>query len=486
MKGPQKKTRQEWIDLLNEKYNFSYDYSLIPEKVKAIDKVSIICRKHGVFQTQLWAHLNKGTECPKCKLEKKWKKEFLEKAKKVHNNTYDYSKINYLGAKTKIEIICPIHGSFWQTPTSHLQGAGCPLCKNLNHGNKLRMSREEFIEKAKNVHGNKYDYSKSLYKQYRNCLEIICFKHGTFWQTPLDHLHGSKCPICARENWESEEETELKKFIESLGVKTQKKRFNNIEIDIYLPEYNIGFEYNGLYWHSELQGKGKNFHINKTELCKENNIKLIHIFSYYWKNKQEIIKSLIKKILNKTKRKIYARKCEIKLIGNNIANEFLENNHIQGNSASSVKIGLYYKNELVSIMTFGKSRFSKKYDWELVRYCNKNDVTVIGGASKMFKYFINNYNPNSIVSYCDLSLFQGQIYKDLGFTFLHNTKPNYWYFKGLNKIHHRVQFQKHKLKDKLENFDPNLTEWENMKNNGWNRYWDCGNSVWEWRKNLSK
>ena len=145
-------------------------------------------------------------------------------------------------------------------------------------------------------------------------------------------------------------------------------------------------------------------------------------------------------------------------------------------------MGLYYNNELVSVMTFVKSRFDKKYQYELSRYCNRLYTTVIGGASKLFKHFINNYEVYSIVTYSDKRFFDGKLYENIGMTFVNDTPPNFYYFNK-NKIPmSRMKFQKHKLPKLLENFDPSLSEWKNMQMNGFDRIWDCGNLKYEWIK----
>ena len=132
-------------------------------------------------------------------------------------------------------------------------------------------------------------------------------------------------------------------------------------------------------------------------------------------------------------------------------------------------------------MTFSKPRFNKNYDYELIRFCNKLNTSVIGSASKLFNYFIKNYNPKSIISYANRRFSNGSIYETLGFKFLRKTEPNYFYFKrNVGILMSRNQFQKHKLKDKLDIYNPELSEQENMFNNDYRRIYDCGNLVYEY------
>lgn len=260
------------------------------------------------------------------------------------------------------------------------------------------------------------------------------------------------------------------------------------ELDIYCGNNTSGkfaIEYNGLMYHSEgnselkmFKNKHKNYHLDKTNSCEEKNIQLFHIFENEWldENKKNIWKSVLLSKMNKTN-KIFARKCTIKEVKSEEAKKFENKNHLQGSSTSSIRIGLYYENELVSLMTFGKARFSKQYEYELIRFCSKLNNTIVGGASKLLKYFEKTYNPKSLVSYANRRWSTGHLYQTLGFNFLHNSTPNYFYFKSINKLLSRNKFQKHKLESILENFNKNISESENMFNNNYRRIFDSGNKV---------
>jgi hypothetical protein len=250
------------------------------------------------------------------------------------------------------------------------------------------------------------------------------------------------------------------------------------ELDIYIPDYNFAIEINSLYWHSE-DKKEKNYHLNKFDICKEKNILLLQFWDIEIDNKADLVESMILSKLGIYK-KIMARKCEIKILNNNDIKEFENKNHIQGYRSSSINYGLFYKNELVMVMTFNKHN---QYDFEIIRLCSKSNHTILGGSERLFKKFISDYNPNSILSFCDKRLFNGNVYKKLGFKLERETSPNYWYFNDREYIlKSRLQFQKHKL-SKLENFDPNKSESENMRNNRYYKIYDCGNYVFIWRKN---
>jgi hypothetical protein len=254
------------------------------------------------------------------------------------------------------------------------------------------------------------------------------------------------------------------------------------EIDIYLPELKIGFEFNGLRWHSELF-RDKHYHINKTNLCNENGVELIHIFEDDFDYKYEIIKSIIINKIGKST-KIYARKTVIKEIKNkDIIKNFLNENHLQGFVNSNYNYGLYYNGELVSLMTFMKVRKvlnNKSSDecYELVRFCNKLNHSVIGGASKLFKHFIQEVSPKSILSYCDISWANGNLYENLGMKYDGLTKPNYYYIIN-GRRESRIKYQKHKLVD--DGYDKNLTEHQIMLNRGISRIYNCGNKIFKYQ-----
>ena len=270
----------------------------------------------------------------------------------------------------------------------------------------------------------------------------------------------------------SEKENALYEYIKSKYngkiIRSDRTILNGKEIDIYLPELNLAFEFDGLYWHNEIT-KEINYHLNKTVACENMGIQLIHIFEDDWNYKNDIVISRINNLLQLND-KIFARKCKLLEVSYKDSEEFLNKNHIQGNCISKYRYGLYYNNELVSLMTFGKSRFSNEF--ELLRFCNKLNTNVIGGASKLFKYFIkNNKQIKTIISYADRCWSKGSLYDHLGFKRIATTKPSYYYIVD-NQRQNRINFQKHKLIK--EGFDPNKTEHEIMLERKIYRIYDCG------------
>jgi hypothetical protein len=284
---------------------------------------------------------------------------------------------------------------------------------------------------------------------------------------------------CSGINKGSLKEQQIKQFIKSLGLEIleNKKLLGNQEIDIFVPEKKIGIEFNGLFWHNDTR-VDKKYHFEKLCAAQKQGIKLIHIFEDEWEHKKEIVKQKLTYALGMSNEKIYARKCEVKIINKEQEKGFLDLWHIQGSAKSKIKLGLYFANELVAVMTFAalnpaKGGKRKCNHWELVRFCTRKNV--VGGASKLFTFFIKQYQPQHVISYGDLRWGSGKLYQTLGFDYQGNTSLNYWYIdlKNLKRIH-RFALRKNK-KD-----DQQLTEYENRLKQGYLRIWDCGNSRWTW------
>jgi hypothetical protein len=256
------------------------------------------------------------------------------------------------------------------------------------------------------------------------------------------------------------------------------------ELDIYFPDKKIGIEFNGLYYHSETF-KENNYHKEKLLMCKSVGIRLIQVFEDEWINTPEIVLSIIKSKLGLSK-KIYARNCVVKNINKEECAEFLNKNHIQGNVGATHRYGLYYNDELVSVMTFGPARVhmgGKKKDgeFEMYRYCSKINTTVVGGPSKLLSFFIGSENPQKITTYADLRYSDGNVYEKIGFTYVKTSSPNYYYLDKKYKIRmNRFKFRKDILIK--EGFDKNKSEREIMIERGFHRIYDCGHIRYEWNR----
>lgn len=590
-----KYTNEEWIEEASKRHNGKYDYSKT-NYVKARDKVIVICHEkdefgeeHGEFEIRAGNHIA-GIGCPKCA--KKYRPttdEWIKKARKVHGDKYLYKKVHYNGSSKKVLITCPIHGDFLQEAASHLNGVGCPKCKG-----GVELSTEEYIDKLRQVHGNKYDYSKVNYVNAKTKINIICSRHGVFSQLPYQHLKGQGCPKCKS----SKLENLLISLFDKKGLRyTYQYKIKNdktLYCDFLLNDYdtviecqgeqhfiptsfdknkNINrckesyekiLEYDNLkytycinhgldivyftiskYFNTENVNINTSFYkdknlltnteqlleyinnkqstdtsdgffnfyedirknvnkdvinVNKTirykdyivlyvplepnkrndlndrrRMYKKRNYNVIIVFEDEYVNHREIVLSKIRHLFKLDKLpKIMARKCLINTIRQNDARNFLNNNHIQGFVNSSVYLGAYYNNQLIAVMSFIKEPGDK---WNLSRFASDNNYICCGLGGKLFDYFIRNYNFKSIKSFADKRWTyntEKNIYLDLGFKEVQNVMPDYRYFKGGEKVrHHKFNFRKQVLHRKY-GLDMNLTETEMVKQLGYDRIWDCG------------
>lgn len=285
---------------------------------------------------------------------------------------------------------------------------------------------------------------------------------------------------------QSKEEIELLSFIKTIYQGEIQTNVRNIipkgEIDIYLPDLNIGIEYNGLYWHSERSKKSKYYHLDKMKKSQTVGIRLIQIFSDEWLNKKDIVKSKLQSIISSNKSsKIFARKCIIKEISPKDKNDFLNKYHLQGEDRSQIKLGLFYNNILSGVITFSKPRISlggnsnQNNIYELSRYATSSYI--VGGLSKLIKYFKNNYNLSQIYSYSDnrWTDSNNNMYIKSGFIITKQSNPNYYYTKNYLTRIHRYNFNKFKLKQMGADV-VNNTEFEIMEKLGYSRIWDCGST----------
>ena len=309
-----RRNTSKFIEEAKKIHGNKYDYSKV-EYVDAHTKVCIICPIHGEFWQKPMVHLNQKCGCPKCGNETTknktalTKEEFIEKARKVHGDKYDYSKVEYINSKTKICIICPTHGEFWQTPENHLQGQGCIECyKQIP---KKRITTDEWIERAKTVHGNRYDYSKTIYNGYYNKVTIICKIHGEFQQTAYDHLQGKGCPKCSK----SKLEIEMSDFLDRNNIMYEEQVRPNflsngkshLSLDFYLPDYNAAIECQGKQhfidgtFYSKKTNEIKERDEKKYKLCANNDIKIYYYSNFkideyidkVYSTKEELLKIII-------------------------------------------------------------------------------------------------------------------------------------------------------------------------------------------------
>jgi len=436
-------------------------------------KLKYICPK-GHTHSISWADWHsRGIRCPFCMGRPIITIDIVRKD--MFREGYTLLTNTYINNKKPLKYMCP-NGHVCTTNWAkwHSHGYRCPIC----YGNVKKT-----IEAVRDVVEDE-GYTV-LTKRYINCydkLHLICpNNHNYYVSWDNWNSNGSRCPICNK-NGISKEELLLHNFIKSEYSSEIKTNDYSIispkELDIVIPDKKIAIEYCGLYWHSELAGKDRNYHLNKLNLCNEAGYRLITIFSDELNYSSDIVYSRLRNILYiNSINKVYARKCSIKSITPSIAKKFCVENHLQGYGAgSTVKLGAFYNNDLVSVMTFAKPSFAKGHrnkthgTWELHRFCSKLNTRIVGISSKLLKYFERNYEWNEIFSYADRRWSDGNLYEKLGFSFDKITKQNYWYIKG--QCSRRIN--RFALRKKVD--DPkDKTEWELRRLDGWNRIWDCGN-----------
>lgn len=399
--------------------------------------------------------------------------ESKDKIKKNNLERYGvefYSQTNEMKDKSKKTSIEKYGSEFY--------GKSNDFIVNLIKGNEEKYLSNGFIIKGYNKTDDKSFGTYTLHSDSCN----HTFDISTDLYYSRYKYNSTICTICNPVGISniSEREISLLNFIKENYDKEiiSNYRKNRLEIDVYLPDLNLGFEFNGLYWHSELY-KDKNYHLNKTIKFNTDGIQLIHIWEDDWIYKQDIVKSMILNKLSRNTNKIYARKCKIKEVVNKECNLFLDKNHIQGKCSSSLNLGLYYNSELVSLMTFGIRGTNGKSEYELIRFCSILNTSVIGGASKIFKYFINNFEYTKIVSYSDNCHSIGSIYEKLNFKKEALSKVNYYWIKN-DRRYHRYTFNKKRL-IKM-GYDPNKTEVQIMHELGYYRIWGCGHIKWVYKK----
>lgn len=495
---------ETFLEKANTLHNNKYEY-VQPEEFTGYDcLIEMKCPTHGTFKQKVKYHLM-DSGCPACGRMKCNIKvinrtgetahgmytleEYLSTIPEEHRNKHDYSLTVYKGKDHKLTIRCKEHDCIYeQYPRHHREnGTACKTCIRNYKRNVTPASL--FWQRCELKHGKMFIYDETSYTGSHGYIKYTCSICGAE-NSQLAYSHenlGNTCAFCKG----SRQEREINDFLQNtLGVnfiKNDRKILDGQELDFFLPDYNVAIEHNGTFFHSEIAGeKDRFYHIDKTNNCLKQNIKLIHIFEDEWKFKSDICKSIISHKLGKTARRIYARQCIIKEIEHDVKNEFLHYNHIQGEDQSRFKYGLYHNDELVSVMTFSVPRYNNAIQWELSRFCNKQNIAVIGGASKLLSHFKKEHTPSSIVSYADRRWSDGGIYHSLDFKLEHkNYRPQYYYLNKSNYLvrEHRSNYTKQKIAIKYPEINQEgLQEWDIMQSLNYDRIWDSGVMTFIWKK----
>lgn len=496
------------------KYCSNSDINLIEKKLINYKKNNL--NKYGVENTSELDSVKNKISLSKLNLDYN---EIDIKSKKTFMDKYGVDNISKLDIIKDRKIKTTLKNYGVQNPFQSEEIKDKIKNSNLiKYGFDHPMKSEDIINKCKETALYKWgvdnytktdEYKKTMFDKYHNCdiktnlnsdinyIKYIGFgkyemncdcgkEHNYITNSHLYHarkgIKNKQCTVCYKvEDTQSFKETEIFEFIRSIynGEIIRSYR-DGLEIDIYLPELNIGFEFNGLYWHSELF-KQKNYHLDKLNHFKKRDIRIINIWEDDWSFKCDIIKSQIRNWIGISDNKIFARKCKIEEIKDvKLIKSFLNDSHIQGYVSSSLKLGLFYEGELVSLMTFDHFEGRKKMqdnEWNLSRFCNKLNVNVIGGASKLLNYFIKLKNPTRIISFADKSWSNGSLYFKLGFELSSTSYPNYSYF--IDK--RRVNKQRYKKSNLVKiGYDKSLSESKIMEDEfGSYKIFDCGQLKFE-------
>jgi len=499
--APENYTTKDRMQLIRAKItseNFKCPVCSKPRiKSNGMNKFSITCGKkdkeHVEYAKKVLSdRLRKPKKCPVCGIMHNNRSKaqlcgLIDDEHKHHAISYQQSKYkNTLMEKYGVENVSQLETTKEKKKKKFLEKYGVENPSQLHFNlDNFKNLNKEFIENNFIIDGKYVDFEKM--EEYLGCsivkVKSVLKEFGIKYKRRI----GVSKP-----------EKEILDFIKTIDpdvrvIMNSKTIIPPKELDLYLPDYNLAIEYNGLMFHSQGVSKHRIFNtplrnrnefLIKTKVCEKKGIQLLHINENEWlDDKLNIIwKSVIRNKLRKNTISIGARKCFLrKLVTDEdlkLSANFFYENHLQGAGAlGSIRYGLFYEGELISCMTFGKTRF-RRGAYELIRFANKINYSVPGAASKLLKAFRQDHS-TIIVSYANRRWSDGNLYKTLGFKLEGISSPNYYYFHQKNKfkLWHRASFQKHKLKDKLKVFDPKLTEAENMFNNGFRRIFDAGNYV---------
>ena len=480
LKAGSKLTQEECIERFKIVHGDKFDYSLV-KYVKNDVEVLIICKEHGPFYQKPSIHWG-GSDCPRCNNYTLTQEECINRFIEKHGNKYDYSLVEYIKNDFPVTIICKEHGPFEKLPIHHWNGSGCPECSKIN------TSKIEIMNRLNDINPYQHSFELVNYVSMHKKVTIICKKHGPFERTLANYFTNYLCPKCNPQK--SKYELELEEFLKLYNIDIQlntRKIISPLELDLYLPDYKLGIEFNGLIFHSYGFSKFKMFnnyekrfenkHSKKLELMKNINLNLFQIKESDWSSKKDIIKSILLSKLGKNNR-IFARKLKVVNLTEykDFVINFLNINHLDGYNTFDICYGLSNdKNEIFSIVTF-KKRLIREDFWDIVQFCSILNCTIIGGISKILKVFENIHKPKEIFGKVNRDLSDGKIFEILNFNKICNTQPNiFWVKEKTLEIYSDEFFNINILSKINHNFKNNLSQDENIFNNGFRKYLDSGN-----------
>lgn len=443
-----------------------YDYSKV-HYVDSSTPVTIVCPVHGDFSQIPNNHL-RGMGCRFCAGKDITVDEFIRRANEVHNNKYTYKNTVYTRMNDYVEIECPVHGPFRMQANQHVNlKSGCQKCAGNHH-----KSTAEFVHEAKLIHDDQYDYNNVVYVNNITPVEIGCRLHGSFFQTPSDHiLQASGCPRCNGST--SRGERQIRSICESLAddvLANDRTVIPPYELDIVIPSHRVAIEYCGVYYHCDKFRHDPHYHETKMRLCRERGYRLLTIFEDEWVEKRDIIVSKLHTILGQSSQpRIYARHCSIVTVDREHKSQFHNSHHIQGDGPSSINYGLCYNGSLVCVISFTSHRNGVFY---LTRF--SSSCRVVGGFTKLLQHFQRMHKWSTLITFADKRWSEGQLYFTTGWTHDSDLPPDYHYTVDGKRRIHKFNFRHNRLRHILSNYDPSVSEYINCRNHGIYRVWDCG------------
>lgn len=457
-------TQETFLERARAAHGDRYDYAQVDYQGWLVP-VAIGCAVHGVFWQQPKIHA-KGGGCLACSgLQPVTLSGFIARAQAVHGDRYDYSQVQMTNFSTKVTIICRDHGPFEQRPSDHTrQEQGCPACAQ-----KRPIDAQEFLERARAIHGDAYTYDLDSYQGYRQPVTIICPTHGAWTPTPQNHINRqSGCPSCVYADGTSQGEADLADWLAGLGldlVRHDRTLLDGWELDIYLPAYRLGIEYNGSYWHSEERLNTPRQHELKADRAVAAGIRLITVWDFDMRTRGDLMRRhLLHALGHDPGPRLHARRCQVRPVTPLAARAFYEEHHVQGGVSrrDGQSRGLYQDDQLVACMTWGQghSRRGKAGpdEWELVRYATVG--TVRGGASRLFAALVRDLTPAQVWSYSDRQHFDGGLYPTLGFVLDGALAADYRVVSKAGQVWHKAAWQRKHIPKRLlelgieDSFDP--------------------------------
>lgn len=464
---PKKMTIDELKEKLRSVHGETYGYDFYTFH-GCHSPMKIVCKKHGEFWQKPSKHLH-GQGCAKCQKGVISVDDFKSMASAVHRGKYDYSKVFFeTFSREKVTIGCPIHGWFEQGAYIHLKrGNGCPRCGDESSRKAKIKMFGDFVDDAKYIHGDKYEYSPNGFTGSRGKINILCPVHGEFTQGAANHLAGNGCPSCA--GVMSNAEADILAFVKSLdpyAISRDRATIAPYELDIVSKSKSLAIEVNGVYWHSEKVGKDRLYHRMKRERVEASGMRLISIRSDIWRDKEYLVKLIIMNAMGcRPNENINARECVVKEVSSRDSRDFLDTHHVMGGKNASRHFGLFNGDDLVSVMTFT----IKSGATELVRFASKCNVR--GGLTKMLKNCSSIIGFDRCFSYVDLDLFTGKSYIAAGFKPV-SIKPGFGIVNGSN-VESRQKWNK---------APKGMTQTEWYESEGVSRIWDSGQMRIEWSR----